>query len=186
MPPDEHGDELLMNRVRAGEREPLEALLRRHATPLLTFLRRMTTDAHLSEELFQEVFLAVWKHRHQYQYPRPFRPWLYQIAANKCRAAYRGRARRPTISLDVGLDAAPLSSDCGAADVAVAAETKTAVATAVAQLPDRQREVLVMRIWNEQPYAEIAEVLGCTQRTARSHMHHALVAMRRLLAARLP
>lgn len=185
MPPDEHGDEWLMNRVRAGEREPLEALVRRHATPLLTFLRRLTADAHQSEELFQEVFLALWVNRRQYQYPRPFRPWLYQIAVNKCRAAYRGRARRATVSLDALADAAPPDTAHAATDVAVAAETRTAVAAAVAQLPDRQREVLVMRIWNEQPYGEIADVLGCTPRTARSHMHHALSAMRRLLAARL-
>ena len=185
MPPDEHGDESLMQRVCAGQRDPLEVLVRRYATPLLTFLQRLTGDAHQSEELFQEVFLAVWINRHQYQYPRPFRPWLYQIAVNKCRAAYRARARRPTVSLDTQAEAAPLERGGAATDVAVAAETRTAVAAAVAQLPDRQREVLVMRIWNEQPYDEIAELLGCTPRTARSHMHHALAALRRTLAVRL-
>src|SRR5579885_2787631 len=91
-------DEWLMARVALGERECLEALVRRHATRLLTFLERMAGDRHRAEELFQEVFLAVWVKRGQYQFPRPFKPWLYAIAANRCHAAARGR--RPAASLD--------------------------------------------------------------------------------------
>jgi hypothetical protein len=69
----EDRDEYLMARVAHGQPELLERLLRRHAGPLLTFLRRMAGDRHASEELFQEVFLAVWRKRHQYEYPRPFK-----------------------------------------------------------------------------------------------------------------
>src|SRR6516162_2197868 len=96
-------DEYLMARVQHGQPELLERLLRRHASPLLTFLERMVGDRHRGEELFQEVFLAVWRKRHQYQYPRPFKPWLYAIALNKCREALRSRAPR-TLSLE-GADA---------------------------------------------------------------------------------
>src|SRR6516165_12125036 len=92
-------DEYLMARVQHGQPELLERLLRRHATPLLTFLQRMTGDAHRGEELFQEVFLAVWCKRHQYEYPRPFKAWLYAIALNKCRQAFRSRPP-PALPLD--------------------------------------------------------------------------------------
>src|SRR5262249_43789443 len=96
-------DEWLMAQTALGKREPLEPLLRRHASPLLTFIQRMVGDRHRSEELFQEVFLAVWVKRRQYQFPRPFKAWLYAIALNKCRASYRQRTR----SFTAGRDDAP-------------------------------------------------------------------------------
>src|SRR5947207_15958634 len=80
-----------MQEVARGRREALEPLLRRHATPLLTFIRRMIGDPHRSEELFQDVFLAVWSKRHQYEFPRSFKNWLYTIALNRCRQDFRTR-----------------------------------------------------------------------------------------------
>jgi RNA polymerase sigma-70 factor (ECF subfamily) len=83
-------DEWLMGQVAAGRADRMEPLVRRYGTPLLTFIRRMVGgDVHRSEELFQEAFLAVWAKRAQYRFPMPFKPWLYRIAVNKCRAAFR-------------------------------------------------------------------------------------------------
>src|SRR5437762_11445485 len=110
MPQKHDQDEWLMAQVAQGRRELLEPLLRRYASPLLTFIRRMVGDQHRSEELFQEVFLAVWAKRHQYQFPRPFKAWLYGIAANKCRAEYRAHPAREMLPLDDG-SAAPVAHD---------------------------------------------------------------------------
>src|SRR5579859_7714982 len=93
-------DERLMVRVARGERDALEALIRRHATPLLVFIQRMVGDRHLGEDLFQEAFLAVWLKRGQFTPGRPFKPWLYAIALNKCRAAFRRQQPAARLSLD--------------------------------------------------------------------------------------
>ena len=69
-------DEWLMSQAALGDQRCLEPLVRRHASPLLTFIWRMIGDEHRSEELFQDVFLAVWTRRKQYEFPRPFRAWL--------------------------------------------------------------------------------------------------------------
>jgi RNA polymerase sigma-70 factor, ECF subfamily len=69
-------------------------------------------------------------------------------------------------------------------EVAVTAETVQLVAAAVSRLPDQQRTVLVLRNWNGLSYAEIAEVVGCSEATVRSHMHHALAGVRRYLETR--
>lgn len=84
-------DEWLMGQVARGRRDGLDILVRRYAGPLLTFLTRMTGDRHRSEELFQDVFLAVWVKGRQYDPFRMFKPWLYRIAINKCRASFRHR-----------------------------------------------------------------------------------------------
>lgn len=85
-------DERLMQRVAEGARDAMSILLRRYATPLLTFIDRMMGDRHRAEELFQEVFLTVWVQRRDYCPLSAFRPWLFGIAANKCRTHLRGRS----------------------------------------------------------------------------------------------
>src|ERR1700676_2405194 len=89
MPDGQARDEALMAQVVQGQTPALEQLLRRHADALLTFIRRMVLDHHRSEELFQDVFLTVWTKRKLYESPRPFKPWLYAIALNKCREHFR-------------------------------------------------------------------------------------------------
>ena len=174
-------DEWLMDQVARGQRDCLEALVRRYAGRLLTFITRLVGDRHRGEELFQEVFLAVWVKRRQYQFPRPFRPWLYAIAANKCHAAARGR--RPPVAL---ADDDPPAPDAPAPDEGlVATETAALVKAAVARLPARQRTVVVLRIWEGLSYADIAQAVGRTEATVRSHMHHGLAALRKDLEPRL-
>jgi RNA polymerase sigma-70 factor (ECF subfamily) len=179
------GDESLMAQVAQGKREPLERLIRRYANPLLTFIRRMVGDSHKSEELFQEVFLAVWVKRDQYTFPRPFKAWLYAIALNKCRVVFRTQTGFAAMSLAEDSPTSPPARDTSPVDSAIATETAALVATAVDQLPPQQRAVVVLRIWDGLSYGEIAETFGRTEATIRSHMHHGLAAMRKYLEPRL-
>lgn len=176
-------DEELMRRVAEGNREEMEPLLRRYASSLLTFIRRMTGDRHHAEELFQETFLAVWQNRHRYEYPRPFRPWLFGIAANKCRAGLR-KALGAVHAAPKWLDP-PATRDPSPIEVAIKAETAALVAQAVATLPPKQRTVLVLRVWNGLEYADIAQALERSEATIRSLMFHALAGMRRHLEPRM-
>jgi len=178
-------DEWLMAQVAHGQRDPLEPLVRRYASPLLTFIHRMIGDRHRSEELLQEVFLAVWRKRGQYQFPRPFKAWLYAIALNKCRAAFRVRSAVAPVSLEDDSPSTPIALEPSPAETAIATETATLVAAAVTQLPPQQRMVVVLRVWNGLLYAEIAEAVGRTETTVRSHMHHGLAALRKYLEPRL-
>jgi RNA polymerase sigma-70 factor, ECF subfamily len=177
-------DERLMSQVAQGRRDCLAPLVRRYASPLLTFILRMTGDRHRSEELFQEVFLAVWEKRRTYRLPSPFRSWLFAIAANRCRADFR-RARAPAVSLDEPFAVSPAAKGDSPVEAAVGAETAQMIAAAVAELPEQQRSAVVLRIWNGLSYAEVAEILQCSEATARSHMHHGLNALRRHLAPRM-
>jgi RNA polymerase sigma-70 factor (ECF subfamily) len=172
-------DEALMLQVAHGERAGLEPLVRRYANRLLTFLLRLTGDRHRSEELFQEVFLTVWQKREQYQFPRPFKPWLYQIALNKCREAMRSRRR--VVPLQV--EAVEVAD--GPAESAIATETAALVGAAVTRLPSQQQAVVVLRIWDGLSYAEIADLLGRKEATVRANMHHGLAALRHYLEPRL-
>src|SRR5262245_16777677 len=178
MPLEQERDEDLMAQVAQDSADRLAPLVRRHAAGLLTFLTRMVGDSHRAEELFQEVFLAVWLKRAQYQYPRPFRPWLYTIALNRCRAVFRLRRPAP---VPLGDQDTP-GDDASPADVVLSGEMAGFVNQAVTRLPPQQRAVVVLRVWQGLPYAQIAEMVACTEGTVRSHMHHALAALRDELA----
>jgi RNA polymerase sigma-70 factor (ECF subfamily) len=175
-------DEWLMGQAALGKRDCLEPLVRRYSNPLLTFIRRMVGDRQQSEDLFQEVFLAVWKNRRQYQFPRPFKAWLYAIALNQCWAALR---RRAPGRLNEKLFSTPASPNPSPAEMAIATETAALVTTAVARLAPQQRAVVVLRVWNGLSYSQIAEILGRSEGTVRSNMHHGLAAMRKYLEPRL-
>ena len=177
-------DEWLMAQVALGKRQHLEPLVRRYASPLLTFIRRMVGDRQRSEELFQEVFLRVWVKRSQYRFPRSFRAWLFAIAANQCRSSFR-RRRLENISIHGETTVDPQAPGKMPVEAAIAVEQSQLVGEAVALLPDRQRAVVTLRVWNEMTYAEIADVLGCGESTVRSHMHHGLAALRSHLEPRL-
>jgi len=174
-------DATLMAQVVSANRDAFDTLVRRHADGLLTFLHRMTGDRHRAEELFQEVFLAVWTQRRAYRPGSPLRPWLYGIAMNRCRADFR-KARPAPVDFQADPPAPQaVAGDPSPPQTAIDAETAAIVSDCVARLPARQRAVLVLRIWNEMSYYAIANTLRCGEGTARSHMYHALETLRKRL-----
>ena len=183
MATDDEPDEWLMAQVALGKRECLKPLVGRYAGGLLTFIERMVGNRHRSEELFQDVFLAVWTHSRRYHYPRPFKTWLWGIAVKKCQgdlrkqAFWSGRLTGDSTALTSG-GPTPI-------EVAIQCETAVVIAEAVAQIPPAQRMVLVLKIWNGLSYEEIAEITGRTESTVRSHMFHALASIRNYLEPRM-
>lgn len=179
-------DESLMVDVVADSREALSRLMHRHASGLLTFLVRMTADHHLAEEFFQDVFLAVWSHRGRFRSSGRFRPWLFGIAINKCRAGLRKRRRQPDRDpvSDASANVLP-AQETGPVEAAVVVEQAATVQAAVLKLPENQRHVVVLRLWNAFSYSEIATTLDIAEATARSHMCLALSSLRDELGPRL-
>jgi RNA polymerase sigma-70 factor, ECF subfamily len=178
-------DEWLMSKVAQGHPEMLEPLVRRYGTLLLSFICRMVGDRQKSEDVFQDVFLAVWRRRHLYRFPRPFKPWLYAIAINRVREVHRGHRNRLDQILEGDPATEPARVESSPSESAIATETSVLVQQAVAALPPRQQMVVAMRMWKGNSYAEIAEAMGIREATVRSNMHDALAAIRRYLEPRM-
>lgn len=176
-------DEWLMVQVAKGNRDCLSLLIRRHATPLMTFIQRMVRDRHRSEELFQEIFLAIWVFSQRYRYPRPFKTWLWGIAVKKCRADLR----RESFWTRGKIENSALAPSylVGPAEAAIQCESALLVKSALSQVSAAQRAVLILRIWSGLSYAEIAEVTGNPEVTVRSQMFHGLKKMRKYLEPRM-
>ena len=189
-------DEELLARYRAGDVAAFERLLSRHEKPIWTYLRRFVRDAAAAEDLLQEVFLRVVRDAQErvapWKWEAKFSTWLYTVARNLCIDRARRTAVRGAASLDGpagGDEEAPLALHDrmpapGPAADAVAADREAArrIDRAVAELPDDQREVFLMREVMELPFAEIAAVVGASEPTVKSRMRYALEKLRAALA----
>jgi RNA polymerase sigma-70 factor (ECF subfamily) len=176
MAPTPH-DELLMARVKRGDQAALEALVRRHGTPLLSFLARMTSGRSDAEDLFQDTWVTVWARRSTFDTTRRFRPWLYRIAVSRC-ADWRRRARPAPADPGAWKDAGGPPVDTRL----LRDERLAAAEAAIRQLPPAQREVVTLRLHASLAYAEIADTLGVTESAVRSNMSVALRTLRASLA----
>lgn len=182
----QQSDEWLMGQVQRGRREELEKLVRRYASGLLTFIQRTVRDRHRAEELFQETFLRVWTKRRTYDLDRPFRSWLFAIAANLCRTELRKR-KPATLQSDQAeqLTAAGSQETESPAEAAMAVETAAIVLEGISRLPPQQRMIVVLRVWNGMKFAEIAETFNLAESTIRSSMHRGLASLKVILEPRL-
>jgi len=163
-------DEESFSRFLRGDEGGFEDLLDRYRTPLFSFILRMVGNGE-ADDVFQETFMRVLRHRHRFDAARRFRPWLYAIAANLCRDALRRRKRSPELSGDELPDGVSVSNP--EAD-SVGAEIRDAVAVAVAALPPDQREVFLLREQAGLSFREISSATGTNLNTVLGRMHQAV------------
>lgn len=188
MAPDET-DEQLMRRFQRGEARAFETLMRRHRTPLHSFLLRHLGDRARAEDLTQETFLRVVKGAAAWAPRAAVRTWLFTIARNLAADEARRRAFRDADPLDAAPDGeAPRGARLAAEgrapdDSAGDALVRPRLEAALAALPAEQREVFLLREHAGLSFPEIAEATGANENTVKSRLRYALLALRDRLAA---
>ena len=146
---------------------------RQHKDVLFRFAYRMTGLVETAEDVVQDCFMTLWRKPEAYQQERgALRPFLLGIARNLILKRRRGDRPQEVLD-DEALICAPL-------DV-MEAERGEAVATAVAQLPLLQREVLVLAEYEEIPLEQIAQTTGAGLAAVKSRLHRARQNLRRML-----
>ena len=164
-----------MVRVQAGDSEALAALIERYRGPLYAFLWRRAGDG--ADDLFQESWIRVSRARDRFDRSRRFSTWLFQIANNLCRDRWRRLDARRR-AFDALREEARATGRDAAAPPELPADR--ALVARLDALPERLREVLVLRHYHELGEAEIAEVLGIPRGTVKSRLHAAVRAARAL------
>ena len=168
-------DEDLMAQVQRGDLERMTVLFERYQTPLYQFFRRHGMEAGSSEDLVQEVFFRVLRFRSTYRKGAAFRAWLYQIARNT-RIDYLRRATRETTVDDSFGDT--FTVEAGVDTALEASDHARLLRRALAQLPERKREVLVLSRYQGLKYKEIAELMGCDVNTVKVRIHRSIQELR--------
>jgi RNA polymerase sigma-70 factor (ECF subfamily) len=173
-------DHQLMRGIRRGDASAFEQLVCRWEGPVGRVLARYAGNNGDVEDMVQEVFLRVYEARGRYRASGAFSTWLFRIALNVARSAYR-RQRRRWHSLE-GLQT--VSPARGADRKIEQDERSRLVQEAVSRLPHKLRDVLVLRQFGELTFAEVARVTGLPASTVKSRVRAALERLRAELKRR--
>lgn len=160
-------DRALMLDFQRGSRAAFEELFERYRGPICGFFRRRLSSEERAEDLTQETFLAVIRARTRYEPRAEVRTYLYGIAI-KLLANERRRQNRDGPSLE----------DTPEPATSPAPDTSLWVRQAIERLDDSEREILMLREYEQLSYAEIAELLRLPVNTVRSRLFRSRMALK--------
>jgi RNA polymerase sigma-70 factor (ECF subfamily) len=170
------GPDDLVERCRRGDPEALEQLVREHGPAILRLLARYVGDLGRAEELFQETWLRVKSGLKRFRGEAELGTWIYRIALNLARDDRRRQGRQ--------LDWRRIAAESVAAspmDRLARSEELARLQRAIDELPEPQREALVLSKLEGMTYRQMVQITGAPEGTLRSRVHWAMVTLRRRL-----
>jgi RNA polymerase sigma-70 factor (ECF subfamily) len=175
----------LLERVASGDASALEQIYERYVRQCFGLALRMLGEPALCEEVVQEVFLKIWTNPDRYSAQKgKFASWLLSVVHHRCIDELRRRSRTETPLDDetVGsvLNTAPDPEPQPLEQVWVR-EQQTAVRSALAQIPDNQRQVLELAYFGGLSHSQIAEKLGQPLGTVKTRIRLGMQGLRLLL-----
>ena len=183
-------EEQLIRYAQQGDNDAFEQLLLLHQKKVYNLCLRMSANPDDALDLSQEAFIKAWRSIGQYQFDASFSTWLFRLTSNVCIDHLRRKKRRQETSLTESYDdsdeaeeftlpdAAPLPEE-----QAITNETKLALAQAMERLGPEHREILQLRVVEDLPYEQIAEILDIRVGTVKSRLARARLSLRKILKA---
>jgi RNA polymerase sigma-70 factor (ECF subfamily) len=170
-------DEELADAFRSGDDGAFSILYERYRRPLYVFGARMLGSAEAAADLVQDTFLGIYERRRELQSLRSFRGWLFTVGRNRCLTLLRQQKTHGRL----GAGADPEPPMAGPVALLERAEESRLVRRAMAEMPAEQREVLILREYQELSYREIAEITGATESAVKARLFRARQALAGML-----
>ena len=178
----ESTDEHIMQTLAKGDQSALAELMRRWQAAIWCFVDRMVNSPELTDDICQNVWTRLYLYRKSYRSSRPFKAYLFTIATNCCRSAFARRESHMLFSSyaeSPGVD--PPANDPPPLEALIFSEEVGALRGALGRLPLAERAVVLLYLLYSNDYQKIGSVLDRSTSTVRSHMHHAIRRLRRIL-----
>lgn len=181
-------DAALAQRASEGDERAFTALVERYQQPAFNFALRLLGSYDDAADAAQQGFVQLYLNLPELDTSRPIRPWLFRAIRNRCIDLIR---QRRTVSLSAAVpgeegewpaiedqlaDPDPLPED-----LVERADLQELLTAAIDRLPTRYREVVSMRYTTDMTFAEMGEVLGLPENTAKIHFHRAKALLRQAL-----
>ena len=179
----ELSDSCLISLYNKGNDEAMSLLIDRHKSRIFTTIYLIVKDKFIAEDILQDVFIKtinIFKNK-KYNEQGKFLPWILRIAHNQAIDHFRKERRNPKITLADGSDifnCLKFSEDFTESEN-LSVGTKSHLKKIIQSLPDKQREVLVMRHYMDMSFQEISEATNVSINTALGRMRYALIALRK-------
>jgi RNA polymerase sigma factor (sigma-70 family) len=178
-------DNDLINLFVAGNVNALEVLVLRHKDKLYTSILFLVKDKYLAEDIFQDVFIRIIDTMRGGRYTEEgkFLPWAMRIAHNLCVDHFRKVKRTPTIKTGENQDIFEVLNftEESAEDKMMKKQSHNRVKDMLDQLPEDQREVIILRHYADMSFKEIATVTNCSINTALGRMRYGLINLRKMM-----
>ena len=178
-------DAILVSNYINGDESALTVLINRHQQRLYSFIFSKVYDRDVTEDVFQDTFIKVIKTLKlgKYNEEGKFLPWVMRIAHNLVIDYFRKNNRMPKFNNNGDFDIFSVLSDgaLNAEGELVQSQIVEDVRALVEELPEEQKTVLIMRMYNDMSFKEISENTGVSINTALGRMRYALINLRKLI-----
>ena len=178
-------DQQLVQLFVNGETEALDVLVNRHKVRIYTSIYLLVKDKYLAEDIFQELFIKIIEtlKAGKYKEENKFVVWAIRIAHNLCVDHFRKIKGKPPIKTLDGKDIFEVLrfNDPNAEENIVRRQTNDRIMKLVGQLPEEQREIIILRHFADLKFREISAVLNCSVNTALGRMRYALLDLRKMI-----
>lgn len=175
----EKTDLQLVEEVRNGQRASFSELVKRHQKGLLRLSMRFVKDLDIAQDVVQESFIKTFEKLNSFEGRSSFKSWLYQITVNTARNKLREDRYDYSDIEDVQLGIDPQAEKS-----LVHRAVGEILNTEVEKLPFKQKTALVLRVYEDMSFSEIAEVMECPYDTAKANYRHALLKLKEVFEDR--
>lgn len=169
-------DSEIVEKVKAGKRQLFSQLVGRHQRGLLRLCLRFTRNHSLAEDIVQEAFIKAYRKISSFEGRSTFRSWLYQIAVNTAKNSLRKKKRE-----SVSIESVQILVEGRSHSLLEYKDLKDLVRSYIDCLPEKQRTALVLRIFEDLSFKEIADIMNCPYDTAKANYRHAIMKLRHKL-----
>ena len=178
-------DAILVSNYIKGNEQCLSVLIKRHQQRLYGFIYSKVQDRDVTEDVFQDTFIKVIHTLKlgKYNEEGKFLPWVMRIAHNLVIDYFRKNSRMPKFNNSGDFDIFSVLSDgaLNAEGELVHSQIVHDIRALVEELPEDQKTVLIMRMYNDMSFKEISENTGVSINTALGRMRYALINLRKLI-----
>jgi RNA polymerase sigma-70 factor (ECF subfamily) len=183
--PSNYTDADLVKSYINGSEIALETLVNRHKLQIFNFINSKINDRDTSEDIFQDTFIKVIRTLRNglYNEEGKFLPWIMRIAHNLVIDHFRKSNRIPTVENKEEFDIFQFVSDAApnAENILIEDQILKDIQKLIQELPDDQKEVLIMRLYRDMSFKEIAENTKVSINTALGRMRYAIINLRKLI-----
>lgn len=178
-------DSVLVRNYVNGDENALSVLVYRHKQKIYSFIYAKVLDRDVTEDIFQDTFVKVIRtiKLGRYNEEGKFLPWVMRIAHNLVIDYFRKNNRMPKFdnSGDFNIFSVISDSSLNAEKQLIKDQIDTDLQKIILELPEDQKDVLVMRLYKDMSFKEIAECTGVSINTALGRMRYALINLRKLI-----
>ncbi|MEA3286874.1 MAG: sigma-70 family RNA polymerase sigma factor [Candidatus Marinimicrobia bacterium] len=161
-------DILLFEKVQDRDPQAFDQIVREYSPGLNSFILRMVSNVEDAQDILQDTFVKVWEKSHQFKGRSSLKTWIYRIAINLC---YSHLKRRQRWSYTFMEDMKVLISGSDPVKETEYRFHSEILGKSLAILTPRQRAVVIARIYEDLPYAQISDAVGCSVNAAKVHFH---------------